>query len=722
MTHDESFVTDKSEEKEKNIDNSNTALTEKERSALKYTEADFERILENKSGRKVLKELKEELVRQIKQDQDNAKKKIKANKDNQTSEAYTNDKEHNETVETILREQDKLHITDLEKQFVMPTPTGIEKGYDNSSFHNEVPDTTTLMGAPYVNKYNANGVFIGSTPITYPYNYFSELDDTEGQCEEWNLCLPNLNIPESILDFLDKLNKNSVSSKTIEAINKLADEVDKVATAKILVQIISDNYHSVSEALKSRLEPRLIKRIEEYSLTPISDRIEEYSDLSAYLNAPFPKLELSKAKDSKELDKVLKELEGLSLEELKIPDIDPNITDVTEKTLNGNGAFDYLATSIKNQLLGMKQEQLITNAQLGDIYATSLVQAIQTATQYALEKHNIVIQGFQAKANALQASVAMLEAKTKLLLLPSQLRLAYAQIEAQLEQIELLKVQTQIEKAKYPQIVAQTDLLLAQTDSQRLANEQTQVGIQQGKLSLVLTQEQIEQSKEQTKLLKEQIVQAELSTEDASLKLEHTKEQTKSLVINNNRAIEEVKLIDAQTQHQLKQVELADIGKIEAKARIKMYAQQLEKEKENLGLVKAQVASAMAQLALIKDQRKASKAQISDTINGKPVGGLIGAQILVNKVQASSFERRAFSEMVQQLQTGWATNKTADIAMSSPASFTPMTVDRVLHWGMTKYFNLPNDVLQLPVGYTPYLSDEQMDGEEPVTYKVRNNE
>lgn len=289
--------------------------------------------------------------------------------------------------------------------------------------------------------------------------------------------------------------------------------------------------------------------------------------------------------------------------------------------------------------------------------------------------------------------------------------MAYAQIEAQMEQINLLKVQIELEKEKFPQVVAQTDLILAQTDGQRLNNEHIQVALQQSKLGLSQTQEQIA-------LMKEQNKQAQIQTELAGLQIEQTKEQIQTIVLQNNKLIEDTKMVDAQTQLQFKQVELADIQKIESKARIKMLAQQLDKEKEGLGLIKAQVATAYAQLGLIKDQMKASRAQYSDTIEGKPIGGLLGAQIMVNKVQASSFERKAFNDFVNNLQTGWAANKTADIAISSPVSFTPLVVDRAINWGLTKYFNMPVDTVKVPKDYTPYMTDAQMDAEEPVNYKT----
>lgn len=597
-------------------------------------------------------------------------------------------------------------------QFIALDVMGIKNAYDVSTWNTEEPDLPAIIGAVKVKAHDENGVFIGSLPTTYPYVRHEVLDPNFNSCEDWNICLPNMNMPNGLKDFIDGIvDKNSLTYKTIEDINKLAEEVDRVPEARQLISILSKEYKELPQTITDKLHPNVQRLIKEYNLTPIADKEAEYDDLSAYLNAPFPELKLKEQEDNKELNKLLDQLKDLNLEDLNIPIIEPCVTDITERQVNGNGVFDHIASSIFNQLAFVRDQGLITKDEIASIYSESLVQSVQTAIQYSLEKHNITLASYQSKVAAAQASIAVLEAKTRLLMLPSQLRLAYAQIEAQMEQINLLKVQIELEKEKFPQVVAQTDLILAQTDGQRLNNEHIQVALQQSKLGLSQTQEQIA-------LMKEQNKQAQIQTELAGLQIEQTKEQIQTIVLQNNKLIEDTKMVDAQTQLQFKQVELADIQKIESKARIKMLAQQLDKEKEGLGLIKAQVATAYAQLGLIKDQMKASRAQYSDTIEGKPIGGLLGAQIMVNKVQASSFERKAFNDFVNNLQTGWAANKTADIAISSPVSFTPLVVDRAINWGLTKYFNMPVDTVKVPKDYTPYMTDAQMDAEEPVNYKT----
>lgn len=618
--------------------------------------------------------------------------------------------------------------TKLETDYVTQTPQGIEQGYFQDTWQTENPNYVELTGATFVRTHNDDGVFIGSLPLTYPFTYHEELDSDLNQCKDWKLSLPSFCNTEGLLDLIDKLvpkDKDSLTWKTIEEINKLADEVDKVPEAKQLITILSQEYKSLPEQIKNRFSPQLKALILDYSLVQTPNKEPEYDDLSAYLSAPFPDLNVQAYEDSDELKKLLEKLKELGLEDLNIPLVQVTNEDLTDRSVDGTGIFDHIASSIFNQLSNARSQGLITQGDIAGIYSQFLVQGIQTASQFALEKANLLNQSYAMKIQAAQASVAVLQAKAEMLMLPAKLRLAYAQVEAQLKQIDLLKVQIELEKEKFPQVVAQTDLILAQTDGQRLTNEQVQVAIQGGKLGLEQTKEQIalmkEQNKQaiiQTETMDSQRKVQEIQIELVSKQVDQAEEQTKQIVLSNNKLVEDTKMVDAQTQYQLKQVELADIQKITAKAQIKLMAQQLEKEKENLGLIKAQTATAMSQLSLIKDQLKASKAQYSDTIDGKPVGGLLGAQIAVNKVQATSYERKAFMEVVSNLQSGWAANKTADIAISSPAAYTPMVVDRALSWAMTKYFNMPADVMSLPKDYSPYLTDGQMDAEESVSYKV----
>lgn len=616
--------------------------------------------------------------------------------------------------------------------------------YKFRSYGTEYPVYSEIV-SPDPSKYPQvlpNGMFIGSLPITIAGNGtdWVDIDDainnSTQRTSNWKLFIPsfeNLDNLDTLFSKIGDLTKTDSTKLTWKEVRDVEDIAERIKAInpddyQIIIEILSSQWLALPNTVRELFSPTFKAIITNYTVRNIPDKEPEYDDLSAYLKAPFPKLNLETFEESDELKEILDKLKELDLESLDIPLVKVENKDLTERDTGGDGIFDVMMYAIYNQLLKLRADGLVTHNEIAEIYKSALVQNIQVASQYALEKANILNQSYNTRINAVQASLSVLQTKAEMLMLPLKIKALYADLELKLKQLELSKVQIEIEKEKFPQVVAQTDLILAQTDGQRLQNEQVQVGIQQGKLSLVQTQEQIALMEEQNKQARIQTNTAELNHKQAEISLqvqektseynvnqakiamETADEQRKVVILQGNKLVEDTKLTDAQTQQTLKQVMLADVQKLTAEAQVKIMAQQLEKEKESLGLVKAQIASAFAQLALYKDQLVASRAQYSDTINGKPIGGLLGAQILANKVQASSLERKAFMEVVSQLQSGWAANKTADIAIKSPSAFTPIVVDKAIQWGFEKYFNMPADMMNLPYGYSQYLSDDEMDG------------
>ena len=626
--------------------------------------------------------------------------------------------------ETINK--DKLAFD--KNSFIGEAITGMSGIYDNSRFKDKLTKEEDvknrfidMVGAKTILPFNENGDHVSQM---YSFNNVVDTGNTfsskEDACENIYLCVPNIHIPDSVLKLGDLTEEDEKGNtiykwRTVKEINEIANEIDKVKDATILVKFLSDAYKNLE--IRGLFSPTLKELITTYELHNTPSRIEDYKDLQAYLNAPFKQVTLDTTPENAELKEILNELDKLSMENLDIPLVQVETTDLTTREVDGKGVFDFIGSSVMNQLEMLVNRNLITKSEVAQVYSNLLVQGLQTATQFTLEKANILNQSYSMRVQATQASVAVLQAKAQLLTLPIQIRLQYAQLDAQLKQLELLKIQTELEKEKYPQLQAQTDLILAQTDGQRLQNEQVQVAIQTSKLGIEQTKEQIALMQEQhrqaivqTATLDSQRKVQEIQIEVAKSQVDQSREQTKQLILNNNKLIEDTKLVDAQTQLQLKQVMLADVQKIQAKAQIKLQAQQLEKEKEGLGLIKAQTAAAYAQLAALKEQIKASKAQYNDKIDGKRIGGVIGAQIAVNKAQAMGFERDAFIKFMNQAQSGWAVKKTADIGTLSPSSYNALGIDRLMTWGAHKFFNMPIETFSMPAGYSDYITDNEMDG------------
>lgn len=105
-------------------------------------------------------------------------------------------------------------------------------------------------------------------------------------------------------------------------------------------------------------------------------------------------------------------------------------------------------------------------------------------------------------------------------------------------------------------------------------------------------------------------------------------------------------MINSQWQKTLKEVKLVDANILEIEAKIRLMVQQTE-ETNQVALVKGQVTEAYSRIALISEQIKAAKAQYSDTIDGKPVKGIIGTQNALHRKQSLSYDRDSLYKVMQ---------------------------------------------------------------------------
>ena len=355
-----------------------------------------------------------------------------------------------------------------------------------------------------------------------------------------------------------------------------------------------------------------------------------------------------KDKDYQDLLRKLKDLMDDNVEPEKLK-VSVTNSDLTERVIDGHGVFDWIASAIFNQLNYVKNQGLIGNDDIATVYTQSLAQGLQTAVQFTLEKDRIHLANLAQIAQIKTANVQALLAKAELLMLPSKMELAYAQLEIQRRQIDLLNYQIEVQKAQIPKEYAQIDQIKVQTD-------------------LICTQRKL--------------------------------------------ALEEVKIKNTQWQQGLKQIKLADAQLEQIAADLKLKAQALLKDREQIALIKAQTATSYAQVTATAEAIKAAKAQYSDTIDGEVIGGVLGAQIAVNKMQAEAFDRDSFYKFATTVSDGWKAKKTADIATLSPNAYTAFGVDRVFA-RYAQYFNMPVNTFDLPTNYTDYLTDAEMDGTAP---------
>ncbi len=590
--------------------------------------------------------------------------------------------------------------------------------YDVSSYGKAVPDYIAIM----VDRTNSS---------TY-YNTFEHnivLDDPAkntsigaGACSVLNLCVPTIYVPKATLELVNS--QVDANGKPTDKEYQIAEEVIAIANSVLVLPneiLLTSKAFAVGEIILGNPQDLVKLGYKKHTailaeelpdkdfgaITKISEPVVTNSNVpcrpeTVYV-PPIPPKETD-WKDS-EYDKLKAQLDDLLGE---IPEPDKIVktlsnADLTERTVDGHGVFDEMASALFNQLNYARNNNLINNGDMASIYSQSLVQAMQMAVQFALERDKVFWMNKLQYAQVLQANLAAKLAKAEILMLPAKMELAYAQLEIQKQQVELTKYQVEVQKLQIPQLAAQLD----QT------REQTALICVQRKHAL----EQLAQSELDRKIKQAQIEAAVLGIKGASVDVlikEHqanqSELQTQILATQVEQSKEEVKIKNTQWQLGLKQIKLAEAQLKQIAAELKLKAQQLLKDREHTMLIKAQTATQYAQVAATSEALKAAKAQYSDTIEGAKVGGILGAQIAVNKMQAECLDRDSMFKFTSLVKDGWSAKKTADIAVLSPNAFTAFGLDRIINFYGTKYFNLADDIFAQPVNYVDYMSDEQLDG------------
>ena len=591
--------------------------------------------------------------------------------------------------------------------------------YDVSSYGTEHPNYVKIM----VDESNLGSYqdLFNHSEILDPLNK----NDSVGSesCEPVNLCVPSVYVPtvtkQLVSESVDSTGKpTDLDYKVAEDVRNIADRILEIPEADLKTSkaFLVGTILFAPKVETDELGYTEHKAINTEDLTDKDFASIAHTEQDLVTNASIPcRLDSEftipildpnswKDKDYQDLLRKLKDLMDDNVEPDKLK-VSVTNSDLTERVIDGHGTFDWIASAIFNQLNYVKNQGLIGNDDIATVYTQSLAQGLQTAVQFTLEKDRIHLANLAQIAQIKTANVQALLAKAELLMLPSKMELAYAQLEIQRRQIDLLNYQIETQKAQIPKEYAQIDQIKAQTDltctQRKLALEQ----LAQAELDRKMKQAQIETSVMGIKsasvdiqIKEHQANQAEIATQLSLVQLEGAKE--------------EVKIKNTQWQQGLKQVKLADAQLKQIAADLKLKAQALLKDREQIALIKAQTATSYAQVTATAEAIKAAKAQYSDTIDGEVIGGVLGAQIAVNKMQAEAFDRDSFYKFATTVSDGWKAKKTADIATLSPNAYTAFGVDRVFA-RYAQYFNMPVNTFDLPANYTDYLTDAEMDGTAP---------
>lgn len=180
-----------------------------------------------------------------------------------------------------------------------------------------------------------------------------------------------------------------------------------------------------------------------------------------------------------------------------------------------------------------------------------------------------------------------------------------------------------------------------------------------GQLTAVLGQAVLFLTERDKTYLNNLLVQSQIKLADAQVALAAQDLLNKQQELLN--AQKQMELMEQQIQLAKKQVELAD-------------KELLVKDKE-MQLLDKQIAVQETTADLTRQKIKTEMAQISDSVDGVSVTGILGAQIALYKQQRDGFLRDAEQKALKIVADTWITRKTVDDGTPLPTGFDTAAVD-----------------------------------------------
>ena len=514
--------------------------------------------------------------------------------------------------------------------------------------------------------------------------------DNTDACPTYYVCVPTVNVPEATRSLADANNTDSETKSTIDGITKDANKIDRIICSTTLVDSLLE------------FDENVLDKYDFTNLTPQTK--EQFKNLQQRMSGLFEDNPL-KIKDAEE----------------------GSITELTEKLVEGHGVFDWIMGSIYNHLDNLRKNNLISSQEFTAIYSQNITEFLNIASNHLISGQQSFWNNQLIREQVISAKIANLKAQAELVMLPLVLEKQFAETQQVIREVDLLNVQIESERIKIPQIQAQTANIIEQT---RLTEAQWHKTAKEAKLvdvtmldikaSIKLKGEQLKKEQQNIDLIKAQAAETYTRVALTSEQIKATKAQTAETYARVDLISEQTKAAKAQTA--------------ETYARVDLISEQTK-------AAKAQTAEAYTRIDLISEQIKAAKAQYSDTIDGKPVRGIIGTQNALHRKQSLSYDRDSLYKLISVQAQGWQTKKTADIGTKSPAVFTAASLDGMFEEYLATYYNNTNtqytalgsnDVVTANgngsqgvfgrvnitrikpiIGYSDYVTDSEMDAEVP---------
>jgi hypothetical protein len=343
---------------------------------------------------------------------------------------------------------------------------------------------------------------------------------------------------------------------------------------------------------------------------------------------------------------------------------DLTIQDLTTGAIDGDGIFDSLMRSLRAHLEREHEENRITGDAFANVYLGSLTAVLQNATQFALTKDQSALQAQLLEAQILkmgeeQALVAqqrqnMIAEHANILAQNEKLVAEKALVEAQVASVtsdNQLKAQQilnlQAEALLIPKQGLKLDAEIEVANAQVLKVAADTALTDQQKLNMVVEKDNMAKQGDQL------VAQTALTTSqkakvDADVQL--TAQQKTNLITENTNLTKQGTLLDAQVTKSA-----ADTSLVTANKELAVVEKTLRTE---------QVTKTQQEVAVLQQRVKNEKAQISDTVDGVAVTGIIGKQRDLHAAQIDGFKRDAEYKATKLMTDIWVTQRSTDDGIS----------------------------------------------------------
>lgn len=320
---------------------------------------------------------------------------------------------------------------------------------------------------------------------------------------------------------------------------------------------------------------------------------------------------------------------------------------LTERQIDGDGAFDAVMTALKAHLKLEYDEGRITGAEYSKAYIAMLQSALQFAVQYLISRDNAYYQALGAQTQALISSINVYKAKIELAIAQAQAHQNKAEYANKVLGLGAIEKQTILTDAQTSKTSEETKLVTSQTARTDQDTKLTEANTSKVSKESLLVEAQTAQTAENTKL--------------TTANISKTQEEIKLITSNIAVQGQQEKLLKEQTEQIHAQTsDLKTDNKTEVGG---LMGVQKDLNIKQGNLVVAQTDVQKQQKELLVEQTEQAHAQVSDTqLDGKtPVSGYTGNQNALLKQQVISFKKDA----VVKAAKVYADSLTTQLSMST---------------------------------------------------------